>query len=686
MLHASLDLFHHIARAAGSARGRTIAPAALAVVRSAVTPRLRGVLPHAIACTLLAPVMAAPVSASAQQHAGPVARQSETQPQPQDPQRPQPPPQQPQQPAQPPQPDTPQPIFRTRVNLVRVDVSVFNRDGTPVEGLGPEDFIVREDGVLQTVETVQFVKLDGQVPPGYTESTAIRSAEHAAVEAAREDVRLFVLFLDDYHIDKSPTVMIPLRRTLKAFVEMLGPFDLVAVMDPLTPLSHVEFTRDRNRLLEIIEAFEGRRGEVFPVRSAAEEAQLSRGNVWELRGGVTLDALNAIVTKLGGLREGRKSVLFVSQGPPVTLRSSNWMRLEEVVRSANRANVTIHTLDPRPLGSAGFGNFVLRRLSDETGGRAIFNTNDHASHLGGIIEDASAYYLVGYTPTRGEPADGKYHKIDVEVRRPRVRVVARRGYWAPRAEDLTARRAEPLDEGVRDALTRLVEPRTGSAAEVWVGFSRHDAAGTTMTVSWAPLAAAQAGAPGATTLEVERLTTTGELLGAPLLLDARRPGEPPASASIEMPPGPAILRFTARDGERRVLDQWHETITVPTFNGDELALATPRFLIARSPFELRAIRNNPDAPPSATRRVRKSDRLLVEIEAYAPGGPPDLTLELLNQSGERLVSLPVQQPPSGRPRVEIPVQSLAPATYIVKVTAAAGGQQVDAHASFVIVP
>jgi VWFA-related protein len=683
MLDAPLDLFRHAARAAGSACGRPSAPAALAAARSAVTPRRRGVLPHVIACALLVPMMAAPISASAQQPSGAIAGQSGPQPQQQDPT---PPPQRPsQQPQQPPQPDTPQPVFRTRVNLVRVDVSVFDRDGKPVEGLGPEDFVVREDGVLQTVATVQFVKLDGQVPPGYSESTAIRSSEHAAVEAAREDVRLFVLFLDDYHIDKSPTVMIPLRRTLRAFVEMLGPFDLVAVMDPLTPLSHVEFTRDRNRLLEIINKFEGRRGQVFPVRSAAEEAQLSRGNVWELRGGVTLDALNAIVTKLGGLREGRKSVLFVSQGPPVTLRSSNWMRLEEVVQSANRANVTIHTLDPRPLGAAGFGNFVLRRLSDETGGRAIFNTNDHASHLGGIIEDASAYYLVGYTPTRGEIADGKYHEIEVEVKRPRVRVVARRGYWAPRAEDLTARRPEPLDEGVRDALTRVVEPRTGSTAEVWVGFSRNHASGTTMTVSWAPMTAARAGAAPAT-LEVERLTATGAPMGEPLVLDERRPGEPPASASIEMPPGPAILRFTARDGERRVLDQWHETITVPAFTGDELALATPRFLIARSPFELRAIRNNPDAPPSATRRVRKSDRLLVEIEAYAPGGPPELTLELLNQSGERLVSLPVPQPASGRPRVEIPVQSLAPATYIVKITAAAGDQQVDAHASFVIVP
>ena len=145
--------------------------------------------------------------------------------------------------------------------------------------------------------------------------------------------------------------------------------------------------------------------------------QQTQRNVWELRAGVTLDAVNAIATHLGGLREGRKSILFVSQGPPVSLRSINWPRMEDVVQSANRGNVTIHTLDPRPLGSSEFGgNMVLRRFSDETGGRAIHNTNDHAEHLDEVIEDASAYYLVGYAPSR-EMADGKFHKIDVEVKR-----------------------------------------------------------------------------------------------------------------------------------------------------------------------------------------------------------------------------------------------------------------------------
>jgi VWFA-related protein len=589
--------------------------------------------------------------------------------------------QDPQPPAEP-QPE--QPVFRTRVNLVRVDVSVFGRGDEPIEGLQAEDFIVREDGIPQTVETVQFVKLTGETPTELRESTSIRSAEHAAVEAAREDVRLFVLFLDDYHVDKAPQIMIPLRRTLRAFVDKLRPYDLVAVMDPLTPLTHIEFTRDRNRILEIVSKFEGRRGELFPVRSAAEEAQQTQRNPWELRAGVTLDAMNAIVTKLGGMREGRKSVLFVSQGPPVSLRSVNWPRMEDVVQSANRNNVTIHTLDPRSLGASEVGgNFVLRRFADETGGRAIFNTNDHAGHLDGVFADASAYYLIGYAPTRGEIADGKFHKIEVDVKRPRVRVVARRGYWSPRLSELTAPAVEPVNEQVMSALSGLVEPKTGTTADVWVGFSKGAEASTDVTIAWEPVT--RSGGPAPARVDVERLNPDGSSNGPIQQIPKGDAATGRAMARFAMAPGTTILRFTSLDADNEVLDRWTQDVNVPELEDVELALATPRFMLARSPFEFRALRS-PETPPSASRRLRKSDRLLIEIEAYARSETPELSVDLLNHKGESLVTLPVPPAADGKARVEVPLQSLAPATYVLKITAKTGEKRAEHHSPFRIVP
>jgi VWFA-related protein len=585
--------------------------------------------------------------------------------------------------AQEPQNQEQQPTFRTTINLVRVDVSVTDRDGQPVEGLDRADFVIKEDGVPQTVETVQFVRLTGALPADLRESIEIRSAAHGAVEAAREDVRLFVLFLDDYHVDKSPQVMIPLRRTLRAFVEMLGPYDLVAVMDPLTPLTHLEFTRDRNQLLDRVQRFEGRRGELFPVRSAAEEMQQTQRNVWELRAGVTLDAMNAIVTRLGGLREGRKSVLFVSQGPPVPLRSSNWPRMEDVVQSANRGNVTIHTLDPRPLGSSEFGgNMVLRRFSDETGGRAIHSTNAHASYLESVIADASAYYLVGYAPER-ELADGKFHKIDVEVKRRGVRVVSRRGYYAPRADELYAAPVEPVAPEVMTALTDLVEPRSGRTADVWVGFARGPDALTRVTVAWDPTP--RMGSPAAERLEVEHLHHDGSTDGSVQSMK-RREAAGTSTAQFTLDPGRTILRVTSYDGNGEVLDRWPEDINVPDLATPSLALATPRFLVARSPFEWRAVQSSTDAAPAASRRLRKTDRLLVQLEYYSASGVLGLEAELLNQKGEHLVNLPVPEANGNTARVEIPLSSLAPAVYVLRVRAQTADEHAEQHVPFRIVP
>ncbi|HXG87519.1 MAG TPA: VWA domain-containing protein [Vicinamibacterales bacterium] len=588
--------------------------------------------------------------------------------------------QDPQKPADPPQ----QPTFRAKVNLVRVDVSVSDRDGKAIEGLQPSDFIVKEDGVIQAVESAQLVRLNGTPPGDLKESIEIRSPEHARVQAARDDVRLFVLFLDDYHVDKAPQVMIPLRRTLKAFIEKLGPFDLVAIVDPLTPLSHIEFSRNRNEMLERVAKFEGRRGELFPVRSAAEEAQQTQRNVWELRAGVTLDAVNAVATHLGGLREGRKSILFVSQGPPVSLRSVNWPRMEEVVESANRGNVTIHTLDPRMLGSSEFGgNLVLRRFSDETGGRAIFNTNDHSEHLDGVFDDASAYYLVGYAPTR-EMADGKFHKIDVEVKRKGVRVVARRGYYAPRAAELTAPLVTPVASEVVVALTNLVEPKSGRTADVWIGFARGATGGTVVTAAWEPTT--RMGANAATRIAIEHLNHDGSVDGKAQSIVRREAATAPAVARFSLGAGKTILRFTSYDAADEVLDRWTEDVTVPPFAADALALATPRFLLARSAFELRALQSANEITPAASRRLRKTDRVLVELEYYSPSGAPELVVELLNQKGVSLVTLPVPAAEGNTARVEVPLSSLAPAVYVLRVRARTADKQVEQHVPFRIVP
>src|SRR5712691_9350267 len=118
-----------------------------------------------------------------------------------------------------------EPVFRTGINFVRVDVIVSDRNGTNVADLKQSDFEVTEDGKPQSVENFKFIKLDGGAVPGADgPPRAIRTDADEEQEAARDDVRLFAIFLDDYHVRKENSLRV--RAPLEQFVQtQLGPTD-----------------------------------------------------------------------------------------------------------------------------------------------------------------------------------------------------------------------------------------------------------------------------------------------------------------------------------------------------------------------------------------------------------------------------------------------------------------------------
>jgi VWFA-related protein len=574
-----------------------------------------------------------------------------------------------------PEPPPQQPVFRAGTDLVRVDVTVTERGDEPVSDLKAEDFEVTDDGVPQVVETLKFLHVDGTRQSNLDEPLEIRSKEHALLEAAREDVRLFAIFLDDYHIDKRPEITLPLREALTKFVNQLGPNDLVALMEPLTTLYDLKYTRSKADLIARIRTFEGRRGETFPVKSVIEEAQLSQRNWMELRSGVTLSALKALATQMGGLRDGRKSIIFFSQGPGVRPGSPNDHLMQEIDEAANRGNVTIHVVDPRPLGSVGFGgDTILRRLAADTGGRAIVNTNDPMEQLSGVMADASAYYLVGYTPTR-RTNDGKFHEIKVRVKRRGVRVTARRGYWSASEKELTAAAeaaATPVNTALTGALSALSDSVNTRAVSIWTGFAKADAERTRVMFTWEPNVTASKDKPAR--LEIQPVDDAGkETIPAQVIGGA--PGELPLMARFDLAAGRHRLRFTSLTAAGDLIDRWVQSQTVPDFSKQTLVLSTPKVLRARNMVEFRAIEANPNASPTASTRFGATDRVLVDIEYQALGGQtPQIKVDLLNAKGDFLQTLASPPPADGRVRMLLPVASLANSTYVLRIEAAAGDE------------
>jgi VWFA-related protein len=574
-----------------------------------------------------------------------------------------------------------------------VDVTVTGKNDDPVAGLRPEDFEVTEDGTPVKVDRLEFIRLDGSTPAGDDRSLTIRSTAHAEQEAARDDVRVFAIFLDDYHVLKIPAVTLPARRALTDFVNRLWPTDLVALMEPLTPLSALRFTRSRSELLTAINSFQGRYGELFPVKSPVEEAQWQRGDVGRVRAEVTLSALAALTVRLGSLREGRKTIIFISQGPPTYFgtRSPGLQdRMQEIAQAASRGNVTIYTLDPAGLGmEAGGFRDTLYQLAAETGGRAMVNTNDPTRLLDRIFGDSSAYYVLGYTPPRPQD-DGRYHKISVKVKRPGTRVLARQGYWSPdpreveAAREAAARTPEPsVAKALENAAT--MEP-TKRPVDLWLGWSKAEGSQAQLRVTWDPAENVSGALLGARAIEVEVLDAQRMKPVAPMQSIAASGSTASAAlrqgAVFVLTPGAAGLKVTVRGDEGGVLDSWTQPLTVPDFSRVPVALSSIRFYRARTAADLRTLRAAADPMPLASRRFSRTDRVLVAVDTYVtPGTPVTLESHVLARDGRELAPLPLPAPEGITTRFELPLSSLGQGTYLLRIrakTAAGFNEQVVA--------
>lgn len=656
-------------------------------------------------------------------------------------------------PAQPaPQDTDQQPVFRAGINFVRVDVIVTDRQGNPVADLTAADFDVREDGVPQKVETFKLVRVSA-VEPGQQPETprAIRTPYDEEREAGRDDVRLIVFFLDDYHVRRGGSMSV--REPLMRFIQtQLSPQDLIAIMYPLTPLADVQFTRDHGAIVRAIQQFDGRKFDYRP-RNVFEEryANYPATVVEHIRNQVSLTALRGLATRLGALREGRKALILVSEGftallppqmrdPVASLpgmgnpnrnnpfagqgdRREDWANftaeidlihdMREVYDAANRSNTAIYAVDPR--GLAGFEYDInegvgltadkagldqtlnsLRTLAAETDGRAIVNRNDLDVGMKQIIRDSSAYYLLGYNSTQA-PTDGRFHKIDVRLKRKGLDVRARKGYWALTKED-TARALTPsapsVPSDVTEALSALAEPPRGRVTRSWIGIARGDNGKTRVTFVWEPTPAT----PGTRRDEAARVSVmaSGEKgqaffrgrvpdqaiarnapAGSTATSDAAAAGTTGAAARgpsrvvFDADPGQMQMRVSIEGAAGQVLDTEVREVTVPDFNAASVSLSTPEVLRARSALEFRTLSSNPDGVPTATREFRRTDRLIVRFEVYAPdAAAATVTARLLNRTGKPMSELPLQQGAGAKRWLDLPLSSLAAGDYLMEIKAA----------------
>ena len=331
-------------------------------------------------------------------------------------------------------------IFQEQVDVreVLLDVLVTDSKGNVIIGLGPEDFVVKENGNPVDLTGVTF----------YSNRRLVESSEALTKQGIRADQvpedRFFILFFDD---QKDTAVDAPelLRQQLDAGKRAKGwvdgellSNDWVAVASYDTKLKiQQDFTRDKRLLINAIDAaMKGKDPEGnYPSRITAEGPSLlrnlSKGKELRKKTATIYEALQQLGEASGYIR-ARKNLMLFTYGLPGRVDSfgqyiPDRRYFEPTVQSLNDNNVAAYMIDLTPAGTEHTLSDSLNKMADDTGGRYFFNFVNFSTPLDQIAQENSGYYLLSYSSEHPTGARG-YQKVEVTVKNPEFRVKTREGY------------------------------------------------------------------------------------------------------------------------------------------------------------------------------------------------------------------------------------------------------------------
>lgn len=189
----------------------------------------------------------------------------------------------------------------------------------------------------------------------------------------------------------------------------------------------------------------------------------------------SLDSLTRTIAPMAN----RKLVFFISDGFLLnTSDTDTQSRFSSITNLAARNGIVIYSMDARglvtdpnsdasqaaafdPTGrvlTAQFGEITasqegLRRLADNTGGRALLNSNSLDAGIVKTLKETSTYYIISWRPENEGQKNDKLRKIEVKVKgRSDVTVQYKKGYLPPSAKEQTAKASTtPVDAGKTSA-------------------------------------------------------------------------------------------------------------------------------------------------------------------------------------------------------------------------------------------
>ena len=279
-------------------------------------------------------------------------------------------------------------VFRTGIDVVSLNVTVTDPAGRYITDLTQDDFQVFEDGARQDVTFFT----SSQLPI----ALALLLDTSASME------------------DKLATA----QEAAVGFARRLRVQDVASVIDFDSRVMILQaFTNDASTLEKAIR-------------------DTSAGGSTSLYNAIYI-ALNEMKKIRARSREEvrREAIVVLSDGED----TSSLLPFEEVLELSKRSETGIYAIgirskDLRMSAASGFreADYVLRTLSQETGGRAFFPVGvaELPAIYSQIGDELASQYTVGYT-SRNARRDGKWRRIVIRVNRPNAIARTKQGYYAP---------------------------------------------------------------------------------------------------------------------------------------------------------------------------------------------------------------------------------------------------------------
>jgi VWFA-related protein len=644
--------------------------------------------------------------------------------------------------------------------LVVETVVAKDKQGNFIQGLTTKDFVLTEDGVPQTVRFAEHQALTANAAPVpkaapgseeirvYKQLSRTQVKPEAAESTRYRNRRLLALYFDMSAM--RPADQLRALAAAQEFVRtQLTTVDLVSILRYQGGSVDIlqDFTADRNKLLSILETLivgEGQgSAETIDDASSADTGAAfgqddSEFNIFNTDR--QLSALQTAAKMLGQLNE-KKSLIYFASGLRLN-GIDNQAQLHATVDAAIRAGVSFWPIDARgliaeaPLGDASQGSpgnagmysgtaalattsnlqrsqDTLFALAGDTGGKALFDTNDLTRGIVQAQEAIADYYVVGYYTTN--PArNGHFRRVKISLAADAsAKLDYRQGYYADK--EFARFTAVDKERQLEDALM-LEDPITELSIAMEIDHFQLNRAEyfvpIIVKIPGRELALAKRGGAehtlidfvgeikdvvGGTTVSNVRDNVNIKLSDATAAELARRPIE--YDTGFTLLPGKYMIKFLARDDETGRIGTYQTSFVIPNLNKEVERIAISSVVLSSQRVDLKdalynaekdkdrakeaevnpLVQNGQKLIPSVTRVFRQGGDMYVYLQAYQQGAasaqPLVAFVSLYREQAKFFETQPVEMTQGQANRLQtmpfsfhIPLQQVPPGEYKCQVS------------------